>query len=313
MEFDYPDSMNGHNAVRLVSPLLTLFMTVFSGAWAADLKQNTTDAFNRYVAVTEERMAGELRSGREFLYPDRPAAELSKDLGDAYARLKRGEILVERQEAKVNGKDVEVPDGMVHHWVGVAFIPGANMAQTVAVVQDYDHRAELYKPEVTAAHVISHQGNDYKIFMRLYQKRFTTVVFNTEYAIHWGQLNEKQIYANSVSTRVAEVKDAAQPNGPEVPVGHGNGYLWRLNTYWRFEEKDGGVYIQCEAVSLTRDIPFGLAWLLKPLVTKIPRQSLSRALGRTREVVLERMKGTEVRSSLYTNRSLKAAILGRSN
>jgi len=313
MEFDYPDSMNGHNAVRLVSPLLTLFMTVFTGAWAADLKQNTTDAFNRYVAVTEERMAGELRSGGEFLYPDRPAAELSKDLGDAYARLKRGEILVERQEAKVNGKDVEVPDGMVHHWVGVAFIPGANMAQTVAVVQDYDHRAELYKPEVTAAHVISHQGNDYKIFMRLYQKRFTTVVFNTEYAIHWGQLNEKQIYANSVSTRVAEVKDAAQPNGPEVPVGHGNGYLWRLNTYWRFEEKDGGVYIQCEAVSLTRDIPFGLAWLLKPLVTKIPRQSLSRALGRTREVVLERMKGTEVRSSLYTNRSLKAAILGRSN
>lgn len=297
MEFDYADSMNPHNAARFVPPLFTLFMTVFPGAWAADLKQNTTDAFNRYVAVTEERMAGELRSGRKFLYPDRPAAELSRDVGDAYARLKRGEILVERQEAKVNGKDVEVPDGMVHHWVGVVFIPGANMAQTVAVVQDYDHRAELYKPEVTAAHVISHQGDDYKIFMRLYQKRFTTVVFNTEYAIHWGQVNEKQLYANSVSTRVAEVKDAAQPDGPEIPVGHGNGYLWRLNTYWRFEEKDGGVYIQCEAVSLTRDIPFGLAWLIKPLVTKIPRQSLSRALGRTREVILERMKGTEVRSS----------------
>lgn len=282
--------MNGPNSARFALPVITLFMTVFSGAWAADLKQNTTDAFNRYVAVTEERMAGELRSGREFLYPDRPAAELSKDVGDAYARLKRGEILVERQEAKVNGKDVDVPDGMVHHWVGVAFIPGANMAETVAVVQDYDHRAELYKPEVIAAHVISHQGNEYKIFMRLYQRRFTTVVFNTEYAIHWGQVNEKQVYANSISTRVAEVKDAAHPDGPEVPVGHGNGYLWRLNTYWRFEEKDGGVYIQCEAVSLTRDIPFGLRWLLKPLVTKIPRQSLDRALGRTREVVLEKAK-----------------------
>jgi len=67
--------------------------------------------------------------------------------------------------------------------------------------------------------------------------------------------------------------------------------LWRLNTYWRFEEKDGGVYVQCEALSLTRDIPYGLGWLIKPLVTKIPKQSLSRALGRTREVVLERMKG----------------------
>jgi len=282
--------MSRHNSALILLQVLASFWTVLPRASAADLKQHTTDAFNRYVAVTEERLAGEVKSGNEFLYPDRPAAMRSSDAGDAYARLKRGEILVERQEAKFNGKDVEVPDGMVHHWVGVAFIPGASLAQTVAVVQDYDHRAELFRPEVIAAHTISHQGDDYKIFMRLYQKRFTTVAYNTEYAIHWGQVNERQIYANSVSTRVAEVKDADHPDGPEVPVGHGNGYLWRLNTYWRFEEKDGGVYIQCEAVSLSRDIPFGLAWLLKPLVTKIPKQSLNRALGRTREVVLERMK-----------------------
>ena len=257
---------------------------------AADLKQKTTDAFNRYVAVTEERMTGELKADGKFLYPDHPASEPSEEMRDAYARLKRGEILVERQETKLNGKDVDVPDGMVHHWVGLMFIPGANLAQTLAVVQDYDHRAELYKPEVIAAHVISHQGDDYKIFMRLYQRRFTTVGFNTEYAIHWGRVDEKKIYSNSISTRVAEIKDPSQPDGQELPVGHGNGYLWRLNTYWRFEEKDGGVYVQCEALSLTRDIPFGLAWLIKPLVTKIPKQSLNRALGRTREVVLEKMK-----------------------
>jgi len=211
---------------------------------------------------------------------------------DAYARLKRGEILVERQETKLDGKEVEVPDGMVHHWVGLVFIPGANLAQTLAITQDYDHRAELYKPEVIAAHTIWHQGDDYRIFMRLYQKRFATVVFNTEYAIHWGRVDEKKLFSNSVSTRVAEVKDPSRPDGDEVSVGHGNGYLWRLNTYWRFEEKDGGVYVQCEALSLTRDIPFGLGWLIKPLVTKIPKQSLDRALGRTREAVLEKMKGT---------------------
>src|SRR5215472_5722720 len=258
---------------------------------AAELKQKTTDAFNKYVAVTEARMADEVKPGGAFLYPDHPAVNSSPEMLDAYNRLKRGEILVERQETKLDGKDVEVPDGMVHHWVGLMFIPGANLQQTLAVVQDYDHRAELYKPEVIAAHVISREGDNYKIFMRLYQKRFTTVVFNTEYAIHWGRVEEKKLYSNSISTRVAQVKDADQPDGPEIPVGHGNGYLWRLNTYWRFEEKDGGVYVQCEAVSLTRDIPYGLGWLIKPLVTKIPKQSLSRALGRTREVVLERMQG----------------------
>lgn len=258
-------------------------------ASAAELRQKTTDAFNKYVAVTEARMAEELKPDGKFLYPDRPAPVPSEEMRDAYNRLKRGEILVERQETRLDGKDVEVPDGMVHHWVGLMFIPGANLEQTLAVVKDYDHRDVLYKPEVIASRTISHQGDDYKIFLRLYQKRFTTVVFNTEYAIHWGRVDENKLYSNSISTRIAEVADAAKPDGPEIPVGRGNGFLWRLNTYWRFEEKDGGVYVQCEALSLTRDIPFGLAWLIKPLVTKIPKQSLDRALGRTREVVLEKI------------------------
>lgn len=257
---------------------------------AADLKQKTTDAFNQYVAVTEARMAAELKPDGKFLYLDHPAAQPSEDTRDAYARLRRGEILVERQETQLDGKDVNVPDGMVHHWVGMVFIPGANLEQVLAVAKDYDHRAELYKPEIIAAHIISHQGDDFKIFMRLYQKRFTTVMFNTEYAVHWGRVDEKKLYSYSISTRVAQVEDAAKPDGAEIPVGQGNGYLWRLNTYWRFEEKDGGVYVQCEALSLSRDIPYALAWLIKPLVTKIPKQSLNRALGRTREVVLERMK-----------------------
>jgi hypothetical protein len=265
-------------------------------SFAADLKPKTTEAFNQYVAVTEARIATELKPGANFLYPDQPAPRPSEEMRDAYARLKRGEILVERQETTLNGKEVDVPDGMVHHWVGLVFIPGANLTQTLAIVQDYDHRAELYRPEVIASHTISHQGDDYKIFMRLYQRRFTTVVFNTEYAVHWGRVDEKKLYSNSVSTHVAEVKDPSHPDGEEVPVGHGNGYLWRLNTYWRFEEKDGGVYVQCEALSLTRDIPYGLGWLIKPLVTKIPKQSLDRALGRTREAVLEKIAATRAAS-----------------
>ncbi len=276
-------------AASLAWAVALCLLSFGSAAFAADLKQKTTDAFNNYVAVTEARMAGELLPDGRFLYPDHPAPQPSEEMQDAYARLQHGEILIERQETRLNGKDVHVPDGMVHHWVGMVFIPGVSLAQTLAVVQDYDHRAELYKPEVIAAHIVSHQGDDYRIFMRLYQKRFTTVVFNTEYDIHWGRVDDKKLYSHSISTRVAEVKDPSKPDGEEMPVGHGKGYLWRLNTYWRFEEKDGGVYVQCEALSLTRDIPFGLAWLIKPLVTKIPKQSLGRALGRTREVVLGRM------------------------
>src|SRR5579864_1575220 len=252
----------------------------------AELQQKTTDAFNKYVAATENRMNHELHSG-PFLYVDGLSGETMKS---AYEKLKRGEILVEKLETQAPGVSADVPDGMVHHWVGLIFIPGATLARVVPILQDYDHRADLYKPDVAASHLIWHQGNDFKFFLRLYQKRFTTAVFNTEYVAHWGQVDPKRLYSHSISTRIEEVKDSDHPDGEAWPVGQGRGYLWRLNTYWRFEEKDGGVYMQCEALSLTRDIPFGLGWLLRPLVTKIPKESLDRVLGQTRTVVEEKLK-----------------------
>ena len=256
-------------------------------ASAAELKQKTVAAFDKYVSATEARINTELHPGGTFLYVDALPADTMKS---AYEQLKKGEILVDKRETTGPGVSAEVPDGMVHHWVGLAFIAGVTLAQVIPIVKDYDHRSELYKPEVTASHLISHQGGDYKFFLRLYEKRFTTVIFNTEYVAHWGQVDSSKMYSHSISTKIAEVKDSDHPDGGEWPVGQGRGYLWRLNTYWRFQEKDGGVYLQCEALSLTRDIPYGLGWLLRPLVTKIPRESLNRALGQTRTVVLEEIK-----------------------
>ena len=266
--------------IGMVVCLLALTLT----ASAAELKQKTTTAFDKYVAATEKRFNDELRPGGKFLFIDGLPPDQMKS---SYERLKKGEILVEKQETKADGVSADVPDGMVHHWVGLAFIPGASLAQVIAIAKDYDRRAELYKPEISASHLISHQGNEYKFFLRLYQKRFTTAIFNTEYVAHWGQVDPSKVYSNSVSTKIAEVKDSDKPDGEEYPVGQGRGYLWRLNTYWRFQQKDGGVYIQCEALSLTRDIPWGLGWLIKPLVTKIPKESLNHALGQTRTVVQE--------------------------
>jgi len=254
---------------------------------AAELKQETTIAFDKYVAATEARINSDLHSGGAFLYVDNLPTEAMQK---SYDELKTGEVLVEKRETKGPGLSPEVPYGMLHHWIAVIFIPGVTLAQVVPIVQDYDRRAELYNPEVISSHLISHQGDDYRFFLRLYQKRFTTVVFNTEYATHWGQVDPRRIYSNSISTKIAEVKNSDHPDGEEWPVGAGRGYLWRLNTYWRFEEKDGGVYMQCEALALTRDIPFGLGWVLKPLVTKIPKESLNRALGQTRTAVLQHQK-----------------------
>ena len=267
--------------------ILTFLLSMRMAASAAELKPKTAEAFDKYVAATQQRFAAELKPGGAFLYID----SFSADKRNAdYARLKSGEILIEKLHTRAPGVHKDVPDGMVHHWVAVVFVPGVTLAQVLPVVKDYADRAELYKPEVIASRLISHRGNDYKIFLRLYQKKFTTVVFNSDYDVHWGEVTPDEYYSNSISTRITQVKDADHPEGPEYPPGAGTGYLWRLNTYWRFEQKDGGVYIQCEALSLTRDIPYGLGWLIKPLVTRIPKDSLNGALGRTRDVVLEKAK-----------------------
>ena len=276
---------------RLRFLCLSVFVMALSArSFAAELKQKTQDSFNKYVAATEARMAQELHTGNDFLFVDAlPAGESRED----YDRLKSGEILVKRLETKAPGVSADVPDGLLHHWVGLVFIPGVTLAQALPVLKDYEYRAELYKPEVSASRLLWHQGDDYKIFLRLYEKKFTTVAFNTEYNVHWGSLDAHRMYSDTISTRIAQLKDPDNPDKGEYPVGQGNGFLWRFNTYWRYEERDGGVYLQCESVSLTRDIPFGLAWLIKPLVTRIPRDALNRALGRTRQVLEEKAKKIE--------------------
>jgi hypothetical protein len=267
--------------------LLAIFLIALAShaAVAADLQPKTSQAFDHYVAIAEARFADDFRPGGPFIYIDRLG---NGNQSQAYADLKNGALWIQKLETKESRAGV--PGGMLHHWVGIVFIPGATMEKTLRVVKDYDRRAEYYKPDVIASRLVSHQGDNYKIFLRLRQKKFVTAVFNTNYEIHWGQVDPTRVYSNSVSTRIAEVKNADQPDGDELPVGTGSGYVWRLNSYWRFEEKDGGIYLQCEAVSLSRDIPTGLGWALDPMVAGIPRESLLHLLTRTRELVQSEMK-----------------------
>ena len=154
---------------RNFAPIVCLVGLILSSR-AAELKQKTTTAFDRYVAATEARINSELRPGGIFLYVDAQQADAMKS---SYDKLMNGEVLVEL-ETKGPGLSSDVPYGMVHHWIGIILIPGVTLAQLLPIVQEYDRRAELYKPEVAASHLISNQGNDYRFFLRLCQKRFTT-------------------------------------------------------------------------------------------------------------------------------------------
>ena len=261
-------------------------------AQTAELKPETLAAFDRYVRQSEQAMDEEL-SRNTFLLPDAwPQARRDP----AYQRLRRGEMIVERLNAG-NG-EVHVPHGLIHHWAGIVFIPGATLAQTLALIQDYDHHQDVYSPEVMRSRLVRREGDDFQIFLRLRKHKVTTVVLDTEYDVHFVRLDAHRVYSRSHSTHIAEVENPGSRDERDRPPGNDHGFLWALDTYWSFLEAKDGVFVQCVAISLTRDIPTGLGWLIGPFVQSIPRESLELTLTTTRKAVAARQAaaaGHEIR------------------
>jgi len=265
------------NFGRLVFGLLLVPSQLTYGF--ARLTPEAAAAFDRYVELTENRMNHDLQPDR-FLRVDGKAG--------VRAKLRGGEVPVEPSATLDNGKEIDIPGGMIQDWVGTMFIPNATIAAVKAVLQDYDNYKNFYQPEVIESRQIAHQGDEYDVFLRLYKKHILTVVLNTNYHVRYGMLDPRRMYVISHATRIAEVKNWKSSQASEEPIGNDTGFLWRLNSYWRFEEADGGVYAECEAVSLSRDVPLGLGWMLKGFLEKFPKESMINTLRGTKAAVSRR-------------------------
>jgi hypothetical protein len=186
-------------------------------------------------------------------------------------------------ERRTSLRDLKAPDGLIHDWAGAVFIPRATVAQTLAFVQNYDHHQEVYRPEVIESRLLSRDGNVFRIRLRMLKRKGLTVVLNTEHEVRYEPAGRLRWRSHSASTRITEVQDPGHAAERELPEGTGRGFLWRLNSYWTFQERDGGTYVECEAVSLSRAVPKALSWLIDPIVRHLPRESLANTLRATRE------------------------------
>jgi len=255
-------------------------------AFASILRRETAAAFDRYVELTEARMAADVTDGQFLVLDSLPA---SRGAG-AYEAVRQGEEFIEPLLTLDNGQRIKIPGGMIHHWIGVIFIPRAAILQVSSVINDYPNQAKIYGPEVQASKLLSQKGNEeYQIYLRLYSKSIVTVVYNGDFEVKNKWLDGSRLESRSYSTRIAEVDDPGQPNEHEYPVGHDHGYVWRLYSYWRLEQKDGGTYVQVEIIELSRGVPPEFAWLVDPLIENIPRKTLSDLLQNTRRAVLGQM------------------------
>jgi len=273
----------------IVSRLLVLCLCLPSPASAHQPKPETLAAYERYRTLTEARMDADRKAGH-FLYFDRFAAERRAEID---AQLLRGEFYLEQLRTLDAAKKIPIPGGLIHHWIGAGFISGATLAQTKAVLEDYENQKTSYYPDVRKSYLVSQNGNTREVFLQFYSKTIVTAVFNVNFASTTTEYSPTQTQIRACSTRVADVEDFGTPNERELAPVYSRGYLWQLCTWWHIEEKSGGTYIQVEAIELSRTVPFVFAWLVNPVIREVPKTFLSHLLTATRKAVLAKDKSKD--------------------
>jgi hypothetical protein len=258
----------------------------------AKLKAATVEAFDHYVRLTDGRNDTELQRGTGLLQIDALAEDQRTE---AYGKLKGGQVWIQRLQTRESEATIHCPDGMIHHWVGVVFVPGAKLGDVLAVLKNYDRHAVYYAPDVERSKIESRDGDHFRVFLRFRRHRVITVVLNTEHDVRYFHDSDTRAHSRSSAVRIAEVENPGKSDEGEKAPGDDDGFLWRMETWWRMIEGDGGVYVQSEVVSLTRDIPTGLGWLIGPFVTRVPKESLTFTLQATRKAVEDRFPKVTLR------------------
>jgi hypothetical protein len=252
-----------------------VLLAVVLTAQATELKQETLKAWQQYVRSANARMQERLRPGVHFLKVDEDP--------DWISDVRRGEIHVSRGGFQSSTK---VPSGLIHDWFGAAFIERTTLNQVLSVVRDYDKYMRFYQPTVADSKTLSTDGLKDRFSMVLVDNSLLVQsALAGDYKCFYVRVNDRQWYSITESTRIREIEDYGIPTQHLLAEGEGRGLVWRLFSIIRFEERDGGVYIELEAIALSRDIPVALRWMVEPIVRRVSKSSLTMSLRQTEDAV----------------------------
>ncbi len=241
----------------------------------AELSPETSMAWDAYVQAQSARVA-EYSSPTPFLWSD--------ESPDRLRRLHDGETVV----APFGENPHRVPHGLIHHWIGAVFLPGARLAEVLSVVRDYGEYKDFYAPNVIESRLLRQTDTEDTFSLRMLNKAVVAkFALDAEFQGSFRRLDDNKCYSVSYTTRVRELQNYGTPDEHEGPSNTGRGLIWRLYSISRFEQRDGGVYVELEAVALSRDVPGGLGWLVDSIVRRASRASMHLSLEKTGQAVLE--------------------------
>ena len=168
------------------------------------------------------------------------------------------------QDVGAEGESLGVVSGTISRWHGSVFIPGALLDLVLERLQ-YPGTAPP-QADVVWSRVISRGHDSLRVFIRLVRHAIVTVTYDTEHEMTFRRRTPTIATARSVATRIDDVG------------GTDRGFLWRLNSYWRYEQVNGGVRVDLESVTLSRDVPALVRPIASPIVSRIARESMVRTL-----------------------------------
>jgi hypothetical protein len=238
----------------------------------AEEAQATKEAYQSYVVSLEKRIEAQNTAGANFLWIDQDPQRRDS--------VRKGAIEIQPVDTP------QIPGGTPEHWIGGEFLPGVTLADVIRTDQDYTKYPTWYAPEILQARVVSHTGNHFKVFYRIKKREVVTVVLDTVHGIDFVPLGADRYFVRSRGEDIREVEHYGSPDEKVLPEDQGTGFLWSMNSYWRMEQRDGGVYVECEVVTLGRSIPFGMGGLVRSIIDSLARESLHNTLENKRRAVL---------------------------
>jgi hypothetical protein len=258
-----------------ILPALVFLTVGMPGLRALELQPATLKAWNDYIRNADSNMQTRLNGRQPFLWVDETPGR--------GALVQRGKTEV---APAVGNGIISVPGGLIHHWIGAVFIPGASKTSLRAVFRDYDRYKEYYKPVVADSKKLPGNGSDERFSMTWsHRVLFVNAAIEAQYQAGDFAVDARRGYNIATTVQVREIEAYGQRDERLLPPGQGNGYIWRMQGIARFEERDGGVYLELEAIALTRDIPGSLRWLVSPVVNHLSINSLTTTLRQTRDAV----------------------------
>ena len=249
----------------------------------AKLKPETLLAWDRYVRLTEDRIGSELASEKGFFIHEfgRPS-----EANVTWQSVHSGQVMVSRMETEdPRGRAIKVPGGMIHHWRGTILIPSVRLEQVIHRLRYPDPRVPPQK-DVLETRILDRDQDSLRIYLKLVRKKIVTVAYNTEHLVRYRWHDPFRASSRSMATRIAELEKLHTPQEREKIPGLDRGFLWRLNSYWRYQQVDGGVVVECESLSLSRGYPVIFKPIVAPIVRSIARRSMKRTLASLRHRLL---------------------------